>query len=261
MRIDLVTGGVVDRSASEVVDERCTAWDRMHREYFPDDDERRALVIEAARGTGDAEHPPRVLDLGCGPGSLVREIATAVPGAEVIGIDADPRLITLARARDHVAGTSFHTVTLGGNSGSAFLRSLAPFDAIVSTAFVHYFDTPGLVRLLRDLRPFLTRGGSLVTAEWFHDDHAPSPPERRTGESPWARWWRETEHAPSLWGLIASDPPLIGDGVDSAAEPAPLSLAVYLDALDAAGFTLADLTDLGGSHVVRATPTTSPERV
>jgi SAM-dependent methyltransferase len=38
-----------------------------------------------------------VLEIGCGPGSLVAQLASEQPGAEFVGVDADPKMIDHAR--------------------------------------------------------------------------------------------------------------------------------------------------------------------
>lgn len=40
----------------------------------------------------------RVLDVGCGTGELTRVLADEAPGATVVGVDADPALLAVARA-------------------------------------------------------------------------------------------------------------------------------------------------------------------
>lgn len=49
------------------------------------------------------QHPDaRLLDLGCGPGTWVMQIAHAYPDFEVVGIDVNPRMITYAQAQAEV---------------------------------------------------------------------------------------------------------------------------------------------------------------
>ena len=59
------------------------------------DGARNALIEQAELRAGH-----RVLDVGCGTGTLLREIATRQPGVELVGLDPDPR--GLARARRKV---------------------------------------------------------------------------------------------------------------------------------------------------------------
>jgi len=62
-----------------------------------------SLELEHIRGLGI---PPdaTLLDVGCGPGLLSAPLAAMVPQGRVIGVDADPKLLELARARAAAQG-------------------------------------------------------------------------------------------------------------------------------------------------------------
>lgn len=92
----------------------------------------------------------RVLDLGCGTGDLTAELAAR--GIDVVGIDADPAMITTARARHPQVSfeqADAHTFTLA-----------APVDAVLSNAALHWMRRPSAVidRVRAALRP----GGRFV---------------------------------------------------------------------------------------------------
>ena len=70
-------------------------WDAQQRTYVPEREERFAVIADVvAAVAGDR---PRVLDLGCGPGSLSLRLLDRLPGASVVAVDADPVLLTLGR--------------------------------------------------------------------------------------------------------------------------------------------------------------------
>ena len=72
-------------------------WDRQQEESLPDREDRFTALIDAVEeGTGRPD--PLVLDLGCGPGSLAVRLLDRLPGATVIGIDADPVSLALGQA-------------------------------------------------------------------------------------------------------------------------------------------------------------------
>src|SRR5512146_829932 len=52
----------------------------------------------------DGGHPPRVLDLGCGPGVSTIILAQAAPAAQVVGLDLAPRMLDQARHYSARAG-------------------------------------------------------------------------------------------------------------------------------------------------------------
>ncbi len=90
----------------------------------------------------------RVLDVGCGPGGVAREVAEAA-GARVVGIDADPAMI--ARAREQAAHPRVEYLV-----GDA-LTDLppGPFDVVIlSNVLEHLEDRAGFLRgLLASARP------------------------------------------------------------------------------------------------------------
>ena len=53
-----------------------------------------ALVDEAAPKPGE-----RILDLGCGTGTLALMLKQTCPKAELVGLDADPAMLVRARAK------------------------------------------------------------------------------------------------------------------------------------------------------------------
>lgn len=62
---------------------------------------KRALVTGLAAREGE-----RILDLGCGTGTLAIAIACSSPGAAVVGIDADDSMLAQARAKQARSRTS-----------------------------------------------------------------------------------------------------------------------------------------------------------
>jgi SAM-dependent methyltransferase len=102
--------------------------------------------------------PLRVLDLGCGTGSLVFRLVESLPHVEVTGIDVSSTNILAAEAgRPRESGVSRARFT----RADYLEYSTAPVDAIVSDGVLHLIggDTSALFRKLgRDLVP----GGRLI---------------------------------------------------------------------------------------------------
>src|SRR3974377_1486440 len=67
-----------------------------------------------------------ILDLGCGDGALTGKIAAS--GAEVIGVDASPRMVEAARGR------GIEAVVMSGEA----LTFQSDFDAVFSNAALHW---------------------------------------------------------------------------------------------------------------------------
>jgi len=110
-------------------------------------------MAEIALGHIPDGRPIRVLDLGCGTGSLVFRIAQARPLAHVVGLDISAANIRAAEA-SRLASSVAARVAFERADYLAFHSE--PFDAIVSDGVLHLIpgDTPALfARIASDLRP------------------------------------------------------------------------------------------------------------
>lgn len=106
------------------------------------DERRREAVIAALREHGAR----RVLDLGCGEGKLVRELASE-PGFEVVaGADVSAR--ALERARDRLENVRRH-VTLFVASALYRDARFSGYDAISLVEVIEHVDPPRLETLAR----------------------------------------------------------------------------------------------------------------
>lgn len=106
----------------------------------------------------------RLLDVGCGTGSLAALLATQAPGAMVLGIDPDPDVLRQARAK-----ASRHGVNVGFHEGflsKAFLESQAPFDVITSSLVLHQVPLEGKAEILSMIRMGLKPGGRICIADY-----------------------------------------------------------------------------------------------
>lgn len=231
----------------DLIRERCEAWESMHRQYFPDDDERWHYALRQITAAAATISTPRILDLGCGPGTLTQRIQRAIPRAHVIGVDADASLVALA-ALNTPGGKApdFQVARLGSAEASARFRAVAPFDAIVSSAVMHSFDVEGLVTLHRELRGALKPHGLLITVEQFSGGVDASGPDHGADPNPWEQWWSDSRAAlPTIFAPRSAE-------VSTADEPPPLTLETYRVALREAGLDLANAAAIGASTVISA---------
>jgi 2-polyprenyl-3-methyl-5-hydroxy-6-metoxy-1,4-benzoquinol methylase len=126
-----------------------------------------AVVLDGFTG------PMRVLDIAAGHGLFGIEIAKQNPQARVTGLDWAPVLrVALDNARkagvqeryDMLPGSAFE-VDFGG-----------PYDAVLLTNFLHHFDVPTCVGLMKKVRSAMRPGGRVATLEFVPNEDRISPP-------------------------------------------------------------------------------------
>jgi SAM-dependent methyltransferase len=103
------------------------------------------LVERLARETGLGE-TSRVLDLGCGPGSLTLPLARFA--GITIGIDPDPAMIATARQAAEVSGLS---VEWSVGSSLDLADELAPLDLVTIGRAFHWMDRGATLKRLNEL--------------------------------------------------------------------------------------------------------------
>ncbi len=126
-----------------------------------------AVVLEGHAG------PMRVLDIAAGHGLFGIEIAKQNLQAHVTGLDWAPVLrVALDNARK--AGVHERYTML---PGSAFDVDFdGPYDAVLLTNFLHHFDKPTCVGLLKKIHAALRPGGRCATLEFVPNEDRVSPP-------------------------------------------------------------------------------------
>lgn len=98
----------------------------------------------------------RVLDLGCGTGTLTILIKKKQPAAEVIGFDGDPQVLEIARAK-----AAQENVNLTFGQGMAYQPPYPDnsFDRVFSSLVLHHLTTQDRQRALGEVHRVLKRGG------------------------------------------------------------------------------------------------------
>jgi hypothetical protein len=126
-----------------------------------------AVVLEGHTG------PIHVLDIAAGHGLFGIEIAKQNPQAKVTGLDWAPVLrVALANARKAGVEERYNMLP-----GSAFeVEFGGPYDAVLLTNFLHHFDPPTCVDLLKKVHNALKPGGRAATLEFVPNDDRVSPP-------------------------------------------------------------------------------------
>ena len=116
------------------------------------------LVEQAAPAAGQ-----RILDLGCGTGTLAIQVKGRQPGAEVVGLDADPEMLGRARAKAEQAGVELR---LAEGMSDELPFEDGSFDRVLSTLFFHHLDPEPKRCTAREITRVLRRGGELHVADW-----------------------------------------------------------------------------------------------
>jgi ubiquinone/menaquinone biosynthesis C-methylase UbiE len=105
----------------------------------------------------------RVLDLACGSGTMAAVIKQRHPRLSVTGLDGDPAILALARAKAQGAGLD---IRFDEGLSYALPYEQAEFDVVFSSLFFHHLDSDGKVRTLREVLRVLRPGGTLHVCDW-----------------------------------------------------------------------------------------------
>lgn len=115
-------------------------------------------LIEQAR----IESGHRVLDLGCGTTTLTILIKRAHPHAVVTGLDGDPRVLEIARAKVAKSGID---ITLDHGMSFELPYPDGSFDRVLSSLLLHHLTRENKQRTLNEVFRVLGPGGGLHLAD------------------------------------------------------------------------------------------------
>ncbi|GAY12762.1 trans-aconitate 2-methyltransferase [Pseudonocardia sp. N23] len=219
-------------------------WDRQQEHYMPDREERFAVIADVVEEI--VERPdPLVVDLGIGPGSLAVRLLERIPGARVVGVDADPLLRGLA---DLAHGSDRLRTVAGDLREDGWFETLgldrAP-DAFVSTTALHWMNREPLRALISRCGAEVAPGGVFVDGDHLYEGEAgprldalakvlTARQAARTGADrpeDWQAWWRAVDEAPELAELVEAR----AGGFDHVVDDKP-TVHDYLAFLRDAGF-------------------------
>jgi ubiquinone/menaquinone biosynthesis C-methylase UbiE len=103
----------------------------------------------------------RVLDIGCGTGSLASMLRRAHPKGKIAGLDRDPRMLARAARKQGSSGISW---ALGSAQRLPF--AAGAFDAVTATLFLHHLTPTQKMEALGEAKRVLRPGGMLHIADW-----------------------------------------------------------------------------------------------
>jgi len=112
----------------------------------------------------------KILDFGCGAGASTSILARMFPNASIIGIDLDPKLITLAQLRAQYYGLN-HLKFYASPSGKELPANIGTFDVVIlSAVFEHLLPNERKI-VLQQIWSHLNPNGILFVNQtpyrWF----------------------------------------------------------------------------------------------
>ena len=104
----------------------------------------------------------KVLDLGCGTGTLTLLVKKTQPSAEVTGIDIDPHILSIAKEKAAQANAPIKF-----DLGTAFNLPYPnnSFDRVVSSLVFHHLTRENKIRALKEVIRVLKKNGELYIAD------------------------------------------------------------------------------------------------
>ena len=125
------------------------------------DPARRELISRA-----NVEPGRRILDIGCGTGTLVVRLKRRYATAQVIGLDPDPKALRRARIKAARAAVS---VQLDQGFADELPYKRASFDRVTSSLMFHHLNKQERENMLREVVRVLRSGGSFHLVDFIVD--------------------------------------------------------------------------------------------
>jgi len=117
---------------------------------------RQDLIVEAALPTVG-----RVLDVGCGTGTLAVLIKQLYPKVDVVGLDPDPKALGRARRKAKRASA---LIQFDQGSADRLPYADASFDRVVSSFMFHHLRADQRAKMLQEVSRVLVPGGIQPTS-------------------------------------------------------------------------------------------------
>lgn len=106
----------------------------------------------------------RILDVGCGTGTLALMLKRRAPSATVFGLDPDPQALEMARSKATRAGADI--TFMEGFASDALIKALRPLTKIVISLVLHQTPLKEKLRILNICRHALGPQGEVHIADY-----------------------------------------------------------------------------------------------
>lgn len=138
------------------------AYDFLIRLTMPEARFKQELIDAAAIDTEQ-----RILDVGCGTGTLLLMIAERHPDVLLAGVDPDPRVLQRAQRKIAQSGRS---VALRQASATALPYAPESFDLVLSSLVFHHLTCAEKLQAMREIHRVLAPGGELHLGDFGEPD-------------------------------------------------------------------------------------------
>jgi ubiquinone/menaquinone biosynthesis C-methylase UbiE len=133
-------------------------YDRLIAASMREQEFKRELIRQINLQLGD-----RILDLGCGTATLLMMLKTVEPAAEVIGLDADEKVLAIAQRKIQAAGLDIQL-----DQGMAYQIPYpeSNFNQVISSLVIHHLTLDNKRRAFKEVYRVLQPGGQFHIADF-----------------------------------------------------------------------------------------------
>lgn len=128
-------------------------YDPLIKMFMPEDHMKRRLLEQTDIQPGD-----KVLDIGCGTGTLTIMAKKAHPEAQVTGLDPDPEILKIAGNKAKEADTKLH---LDEATATDIPYPDRYFNLVISSLMIHHLVTEDKIKALREVYRILIPPGQV----------------------------------------------------------------------------------------------------
>lgn len=130
-------------------------------------------VVDRLMHIARSEAPESVLEMGCGPGHLLRRLAAALPEATLAGVDLSPFMLELAAGNASTAAGG--RLSLRHVDARSLPWADESFDLVVAMHLLGHVPPPAARAMLAEAGRVLRHGGRLVAVDhrWHRLPQAP----------------------------------------------------------------------------------------